>query len=142
MNRFKNAFEPDFLKTILRTAFPIAMQFFLASAVNLIDVVMIGSLGDVAVSGVYMGGQIQTILQVAGAGIEAAPWSERDRLVGEAGLIVNTTSLGMKGQPPLEISLDGLKRGAVVADIVYVPLRTPLIEAAALCAIRTGGAAA
>ena len=50
MTRLKKAFEPAFLRTIFRTALPIAMQFFLASAVNLIDVVMIGSLGDDAVA--------------------------------------------------------------------------------------------
>jgi shikimate dehydrogenase len=45
-------------------------------------------------------------------------------------LLVNTTSLGMKGQPPLEIALAPLPGDAVVADIVYVPLETPLLVAA------------
>ena len=48
----------------------------------------------------------------------------------EADLLVNTSSLGMIGQPPLEIDLSALPKRAVVADVVYVPLRTPLIEAA------------
>jgi shikimate dehydrogenase len=47
-----------------------------------------------------------------------------------ASLLVNTTSLGMAGQPPLELPLDALPREAVVADIVYVPLETPLLAAA------------
>jgi shikimate dehydrogenase len=47
-----------------------------------------------------------------------------------ADLLVNTTSLGMTGQPPLVVDLSALPDGAVVADVVYVPLRTPLIEAA------------
>jgi shikimate dehydrogenase len=48
----------------------------------------------------------------------------------DAALLVNTTSLGMAGQPPLEISLDALPPAAIVADIVYVPLETRLLAAA------------
>lgn len=47
-----------------------------------------------------------------------------------ASLLVNATSLGMAGQPPLEIDLAPLPARAVVADIVYVPLQTPLLAAA------------
>jgi shikimate dehydrogenase len=47
-----------------------------------------------------------------------------------AALLVNTTSLGMQGQPPLSIDLAPLPAAAVVADIVYVPLETPLLAAA------------
>ncbi|UWQ21987.1 shikimate dehydrogenase [Jannaschia sp. W003] len=47
-----------------------------------------------------------------------------------AGLLVNTTSLGMTGQPALEVPLDGLPADAVVCDIVYTPLETPLLKAA------------
>jgi shikimate dehydrogenase len=45
-------------------------------------------------------------------------------------LLVNTTSLGMKGQPPLDIELTALSPDALVTDIVYVPLETPLLKAA------------
>ncbi|MCK0206786.1 shikimate dehydrogenase [Starkeya koreensis] len=45
-------------------------------------------------------------------------------------LLVNTTSLGMKGQPPLDIDLAALSPDALVTDIVYVPLETPLLKAA------------
>ena len=48
----------------------------------------------------------------------------------EAALVVNTTSLGMQGQPPLEMELGALAPSAVVADIVYVPLETRLLAAA------------
>lgn len=51
-------------------------------------------------------------------------------LLAAAGLLVNTTSLGMRGQPPLEIDLANLRRGAAVADLVYVPLETPLLATA------------
>jgi shikimate dehydrogenase len=48
----------------------------------------------------------------------------------DAALLVNTTSLGMAGQPPLAVDLSPLPSSAVVADIVYVPLETPLLAAA------------
>ena len=57
-------------------------------------------------------------------------WDERSQMLDGATLLVNTTSLGMKGQPPLELDLARLPTGAVVDDIVYVPLETPLLAAA------------
>ncbi len=50
--------------------------------------------------------------------------------LGGAGLLVNTTSLGMTGHPPLECRIAELPVSAVVADIVYTPLVTPLLAAA------------
>ena len=57
-------------------------------------------------------------------------WDRRNVLLEGAELLVNTTSLGMQGQPPLEISLDALPAGALVTDIVYTPLETPLLAQA------------
>lgn len=57
-------------------------------------------------------------------------WSERTELLAGATLLVNTTSLGMKGQPALDIDLAPLPRAAVVYDIVYVPLETALLATA------------
>jgi shikimate dehydrogenase len=48
----------------------------------------------------------------------------------EADLLVNTTTLGMRGEPPLDINLAKLKRGAIVYDFVYAPLETPLLAQA------------
>ena len=62
--------------------------------------------------------------------ITVHPWSERDAVLAGAGLLVNTTSLGMVGEPPLAIDLAALPTDAVVMDIVYVPLETPLLAAA------------
>lgn len=62
--------------------------------------------------------------------VEARRWQDVAQLVGESDLIVNTTSLGMHGQPPLEIDLSALRPGTVVDDIVYVPLETPLLAEA------------
>jgi shikimate dehydrogenase len=54
-------------------------------------------------------------------------------------LLVNTTSLGMAGQPPLLLSLSGLKPSAIVSDIVYVPLVTDLLRDATARGYRTIG---
>lgn len=56
--------------------------------------------------------------------------AELPRLLAKAGLLVNTTSLGMRGQPPLVIDLAPLRGGAVVCDLVYAPLETGLLRAA------------
>ncbi|AOO79863.1 shikimate dehydrogenase [Bosea vaviloviae] len=70
------------------------------------------------------------LARVLGAPLQARDWDERDALVGEADLIVNTTSLGMKGQPPLALDLARLRPGTLVDDIVYVPLKTALLTQA------------
>jgi len=57
-------------------------------------------------------------------------WDDLPAALEGAGLLVNTTSLGMKGQPPLAIDLAPLPDGAAVADIVYTPLETDLLAAA------------
>ena len=57
-------------------------------------------------------------------------WDRRNDVLAGAGLLVNTTSLGMKGAPPLELDLAALPRDSVVDDIVSVPLETALLEAA------------
>jgi len=51
-------------------------------------------------------------------------------LLAEADILVNTTSLGMEGQPPLAIDLAPMPKAALVNDLVYVPLETPLLAAA------------
>ena len=57
-------------------------------------------------------------------------WNNRHKALENASLLVNTTSLGMQGQPKLEISLEALPKTALVADIVYQPLETELLLAA------------
>jgi shikimate dehydrogenase len=58
-------------------------------------------------------------------------WADRDKILDGAGLLVNATSLGMAGQPPLEIDLARLPTTAIVTDIVYRPLQTDLLLRAA-----------
>jgi shikimate dehydrogenase len=57
-------------------------------------------------------------------------WDERSAMLDGAALLVNTTSLGMKGQPPLDLDLARLPTNAVVDDIVSVPLETELLATA------------
>lgn len=64
-----------------------------------------------------------------GARVTAHDWTALQRLLGATALLVNTTSLGMTGQPPLAIDLSPMRRGSV-ADIVYRPLETPLLAQA------------
>jgi shikimate dehydrogenase len=64
-------------------------------------------------------------------------WEEKTGLLADAGLLVNATSLGMSGQPPLDVNLNRLPSSAVVADIVYAPLETPLLKAARDRGLRT-----
>ena len=66
-----------------------------------------------------------------GTRITVVDWVQAGNMLEEARLVVNTTSLGMTGQPELRVPLDGLQPGTVVNDIVYAPLRTQLLETAA-----------
>jgi shikimate dehydrogenase len=65
-----------------------------------------------------------------GSRVEPAGWDALADLLPRAGLLVNTTSLGMHGQPALALDVGLLPSNAVVADLVYVPLKTPLLAAA------------
>ncbi|WP_134500815.1 shikimate dehydrogenase [Microvirga pakistanensis] len=70
-------------------------------------------------------------LEARGAAIlEPLAWEDLDRALPDAQLIVNTTSLGMAGQPSLQLDLARAPARAIVSDIVYVPLKTPLLAAA------------
>jgi shikimate dehydrogenase len=76
------------------------------------------------------GERAEALVARFGPTTQAVDWCELPRELAEADLLVNTTTLGMAGQPPLEVDLAPLKAGATVADIVYTPLTTPLIAAA------------
>jgi shikimate dehydrogenase len=65
-----------------------------------------------------------------GPPVAAVPWADRHRALAGAAMLVNTTSQGMAGQPPLDLELDALPIAALVCDIVYIPLETPLLAAA------------
>ena len=65
-----------------------------------------------------------------GGAAVVVPWQQRAACLKDAALLVNTTTLGMKGQPLLDLDLAALSPAATVTDIVYVPLETPLLAAA------------
>jgi shikimate dehydrogenase len=72
----------------------------------------------------------EALAQEFGPPIGVCDWSKRHEALDQAAMLVNTTSLGMLGQPPLDIVLQALPFTAIVCDIVYVPLETPLLAAA------------
>lgn len=59
--------------------------------------------------------------------ITPVAWQDRDDAMGDCTLLVNTTTQGMQGQPPLDIDLRALNDAALVTDLVYTPLLTPLL---------------
>jgi len=69
--------------------------------------------------------------------IEPLPWNKAVERLATTNLLVNTTSLGMAGQPALELDLSSLPQTAIVADIVYRPLETPLLAAARKRGLKT-----
>lgn len=75
-----------------------------------------------------------------GAKVHVEDWVQAGNMIEDCATVVNTTSLGMTGKPDLRVPLDGLKRGALVTDLVYTPLKTQfLIEAEAMgCTVVDG----
>jgi shikimate dehydrogenase len=62
--------------------------------------------------------------------VKVHDWSQRHAALAGAAMLINTTNQGMYDQPPLDFVLDDLPRAALVSDLIYVPLETPLIKAA------------
>jgi shikimate dehydrogenase len=69
----------------------------------------------------------QELMAMFGPRVESVAWSERHAALQGAALLVNTTNLGMQGQPSLDLQLEFLDPGTLVADIVYVPQETQLL---------------
>ena len=72
----------------------------------------------------------QDLATALGPAAAAQPLAQRAAALAGAALVVNASALGMTGQPPLDLDLSDLPRSAIVNDIVYVPLETPLLAAA------------
>ena len=79
----------------------------------------------------------QALASQFGDKVRPAGWEAITDLMPRAGLLVNTTSLGMRGQGALDLDLSGLPNEAVVADLVYVPLTTTLLAAAKARGLKT-----
>ena len=72
----------------------------------------------------------EALAQEFGGPVTAVAWDDRHRALEGAAMLVNTTSQGMVGNPPLDLDLKTLPTSALVTDIVYAPLETPLLAAA------------
>jgi shikimate dehydrogenase len=78
-------------------------------------------------------------LAAALPGLGVVPWAARNHALADHALVVNTTNAGMSGNPPLALDLAGASAALIVADIVYVPLETPLLSAARARGLRVIG---
>ena len=70
------------------------------------------------------------LVEVFGPQVTAVKWTERHAALDGAALLVNTTNLGMQGQPDLDLDLSALSPQALVSDVIYVPLETQLMATA------------
>lgn len=95
---------------------------------------VIASLLDVGVPQILLSNRTriraEKLREDFGNRVHVVEWVQAGNVLEEADLVVNTTSLGMVGKPEMRVPLDGLKRGAVVNDLVYTPLRTRLLNTA------------
>ena len=72
-----------------------------------------------------------------GRGVVVHDWADRDRTAADCRLVVNTTTLGMKGIGSPDIDLKRCRADCIVSDVVYVPLETPFLSAARACGLKT-----
>lgn len=72
----------------------------------------------------------QALAETIGPRVQVLDWSKRHDCLDDVALLVNTTNQGMHGQAALELRLDGLAKGALVSDTIYIPLETPLLAQA------------
>lgn len=70
----------------------------------------------------------KTLAADLGGPIGVVSWDDRENILKDAALLINTTSLGMTGKEDLKLSLDALPKPAAVCDVVYRPLETTLLE--------------
>lgn len=78
-----------------------------------------------------------TLEQQFGDPLVSFPWEETAKVLEGCGTVVNTTSLGMVGEPDFDLDLSAMVPGAVATDLVYTPLETPFLKAAAEKGART-----
>ena len=72
----------------------------------------------------------QALKDAFGDRVTVVPWADRNSAMAGVRLLVNTTTQGMHGQPALDVALDDLPAEALVSDAIYIPLETPLLDAA------------
>ncbi|MCC1480963.1 shikimate dehydrogenase [Roseibaca sp. Y0-43] len=100
------------------------------------------ALQDAGVPRIYIANRTLARAEALAAefGVTALPWDDHAQVLPDLGTLVNTTSLGMTGHPALEMDLSALPASALVTDIVYTPLETPLLAQARAkgCAVVDG----
>jgi shikimate dehydrogenase len=93
---------------------------------------IVASLVSVGVKKIYIinrtRGNAEKLAKDIGGPISVMDWSERHVSLADATFVVNTTTLGMNGKPPLDLRLDLLPKNALVNDIVYAPIETQLLK--------------
>lgn len=72
----------------------------------------------------------ETLAEEFGSVVRPYPWAERHKTLAGCDTLINATSLGMAGNPALDLSIDALPPDALVTDLVYTPLNTPLLAKA------------
>lgn len=105
---------------------------------------VIVSLLDAGVQEIFLSNRTrpkaEALKSAFGTKITVVDWVQAGNMLEEAATVVNTTSLGMQGMPELRVPLDGLRRGTVVTDLVYNPLKTRLlVEAEAAGCVTVDG---
>jgi shikimate dehydrogenase len=95
---------------------------------------VVASLLDVGVPEILISNRTRIraegLQQDFGKRLTVVDWVQAGNMLEDAATVVNTTSLGMVGNPDLRVPLDGLQKGAVVSDLVYAPLQTRLLKTA------------
>ena len=79
----------------------------------------------------------QVLAEAFGDRVKVVPWAQRNEAMAGVSLLVNTTTLGMHGQQPLDVALDALPLAAMVSDAIYIPMETALLTQARLRGHRT-----
>lgn len=95
---------------------------------------VIASLIDVGVTEIFLSNRTrpkaEALKSAFGTKVTVVDWVQAGNMIEESATVVNTTSLGMEGQPEMRVPMDGLRRGTVVTDLVYAPLKTRLLQEA------------
>jgi len=95
---------------------------------------VIASLLEAGVPQIYLSNRTriraEALQSEFGKRIEVVEWVQAGNMLEDCATVVNTTSLGMLGKPPLRVPLDGLRKEALVTDLVYAPLKTRLLAEA------------
>jgi shikimate dehydrogenase len=102
---------------------------------------VVGSLQSLGVAGVSVVNRTvekaESLVKFFRGSLGARSWDALPSLLPQTDVLVNTTKLGMQGEPPLTIDLSAMRRDAVVVDVVYRPLETPLLAQARARGLKT-----